>query len=357
MHIAGAVLLSILSADVTAQVLRPSISAELKFERTELYVREQVPVVLEIRASGDPIGKNMRLKSLPDPKVLGIGRLQELRGQRRIEGGRAVDVRQFRGQAQGLAPGQVRVAPVLTVESFMWGRQYDVPIKPVTLTVRDLPGDGRPDGFSGAVGRFTLDARVAPDEIVLGDLVTLTMTVSGDGDLTGVLPPAPVSLGLLKAYEPRLVSAKEGTLTYEQVLIPQATNALAVPPVVFSYFDPVEGTYRTLSKGPFPLAYLQEREKVAFDRYRPDTAETGTTATAWWKRKIAGMSRARRSDAAGAVVTRNEDVRFAPYRAAIRTFGVVEGDLVRVLETYGEWAKIAAGEDRGWIPISALRAE
>ena len=224
-----------------------------------------------------------------------------------------------------------------------------------------------------------------------------------------------------KVYEPRLVAEEEGKATYKQVLVPRTTNAVAIPPVSFSFFDPEEQIYRTLVRGPFPLAYLAEREQVAFDRYRPEAPESDGGGGAGWAQRLASMARTHNRGAGGAgpearlamaslaywiaailaavvvamkrrgrmrllaagllvvaalvfrpyragmrtlatpaargVVTQAESVRFAPSHGSVQSFGVTEGTVVRILETDGEWAKIASGTDRGWLPISSMRAE
>jgi hypothetical protein len=47
--------------------------------------------------------------------------------------------------------------------------------------------------------------------------------------------------------------------------------------------------------------------------------------------------------------------RFAPSASAAPTFELKDGATVRVLETWGGWAKIESGGNRGWIPLPSLR--
>ncbi|MBM4142695.1 MAG: hypothetical protein FJ225_03745 [Lentisphaerae bacterium] len=394
-------------AATRAQFPAPLVAAELTAERADIYVNEHFSVVLEVRAGGAPIRPSFKLTSLPPPGVLTFDQFRELRAERRIEDGRAVDVRRFRTAARAPAAGPVEAAPTLIVESFMPGRAYEVPVTPLRLNVRELPAEGRPDDFSGAVGTFRLEAGVTPAEIVLGDLVTARITVSGTGHFPerapAVVADAP---GLFKIYEPSLVSREENRLVYEQVIVPQGTNAAAVPAVRLSFFEPLSGAYVNLSQGPFPLTYAPKREGAAFARYRPaeqagvgDARRPGRTASlgyaarmalaavAYWilaaGAAFAAAVRAARKRAAAlaallaaaalfapfraglrallapprnAVMARDATARFAPAHASVAGFELSAGTAVRLVETSGDWAKIESRGNRGWVPRASLEA-
>jgi hypothetical protein len=67
----------------------------------------------------------------------------------------------------------------------LFGREETVEVrgKPVKVTVRDLPADGHPAGFSGLVGQFSLRADVASRQIAPGESATATVVVEGEGAL------------------------------------------------------------------------------------------------------------------------------------------------------------------------------
>jgi uncharacterized protein YgiM (DUF1202 family) len=45
---------------------------------------------------------------------------------------------------------------------------------------------------------------------------------------------------------------------------------------------------------------------------------------------------------------------FAPSHSSIINFDVPRGGIVTVFETHGNWAKIALGDKRGWVPVESL---
>ncbi|HUG71322.1 MAG TPA: BatD family protein, partial [Pirellulaceae bacterium] len=61
--------------------------------------------------------------------------------------------------------------------------------KPVSVRVKDVPTAGRPDSYSGAVGHFEIGAEVSPQQAKVGDPMTLTLWLRGQGTLANALAP------------------------------------------------------------------------------------------------------------------------------------------------------------------------
>ena len=131
----------------------------------------------------------------------------------------------------------------------------------VPLHVLSLPS--APADFSGAVGPYDFKASVGPavggagpTAVKVGDPLTLHMSLTGRGRIKGVTLPAFVN-SQFKIYDPQ-VKEDENSKTIEQVIIPTSQNITEVPAVSFSYFDPQEGQYRTMTQGPFPIKVLAQ---------------------------------------------------------------------------------------------------
>ena len=130
--------------------------------------------------------------------------------------------------------------------------------EPQTIRVLPLPTQNVPESFGGAVGEFSLKVNAGPTNVAVGDPLTLKVQITGRGRLEAVtLPPQP-QWREFKAYPPsRNVESKDplglsGTATFEQVLIPQNHEIKFLPPLEFSYFDPNQKSYRTLTGGAIP---------------------------------------------------------------------------------------------------------
>jgi tetratricopeptide (TPR) repeat protein len=125
-----------------------------------------------------------------------------------------------------------------------------------TIEVRLLPTEGQPPTFSGAVGDFNLaQYEAGPTTVGVGDPVTLKIRIAGHGGFDTVKLSTNNEPGWreFKIYPP---SSKfdstdplqiEGSKYFEQVVTPENAEVKEIPPFVFSFFDPAQNAYRTLS--------------------------------------------------------------------------------------------------------------
>jgi hypothetical protein len=131
---------------------------------------------------------------------------------------------------------------------------------PLSLTVLPFPAQGKPPGFRGAVGSFTLRVAAKPTTLQVGDPLTVTTAISGVGNLAIAMCPQ-LAPGGFKVYPVR-GSLAPGRLTCEQVLIPEAVSSRLLPPASFSSFDPSDGSYHTLRSEAIPLALAEKAPAV-----------------------------------------------------------------------------------------------
>ena len=145
---------------------------------------------------------------------------------------------------------------------------YNVPRKvrsqPMSVTVKPLPA-GAPAGFSGAVGDFRLET-VPPDgRLAANSGATYTVRISGSGNLTFVQAPTLTLPGSFEQYNVKTtesINASAAGITgyrqFEYPFIARAEGDYEIAPVLFSYFDPVRGEYRTLSSKSVPVEVLPD---------------------------------------------------------------------------------------------------
>ncbi|BBO90312.1 hypothetical protein DSCOOX_34920 [Desulfosarcina ovata subsp. ovata] len=128
---------------------------------------------------------------------------------------------------------------------------------PVTVQVRDLPV--RPPGmdFSGLVGHFDIKASLDQSEVKVGDSTTLSVTVSGSGNIMDCAPPAVPAPSEFKTYADnpeetvqKDASGYSGSKTFRTALVPVKAGQYRIAPIRLTYFDVAEGAYRTLSTPP-----------------------------------------------------------------------------------------------------------
>lgn len=129
---------------------------------------------------------------------------------------------------------------------------------PTSLEISPLPKQGRPDDFSGAIGKFKMEATVSPKKAGPGDPVTLRVVVSGQGNFEAMGPPVLVDGDEWRSYPPseKFQSSDAinyaGDKTYEFLIVARADQQ-QTPGMAFTYLDPDTGTYETLTQAPLPV--------------------------------------------------------------------------------------------------------
>lgn len=123
----------------------------------------------------------------------------------------------------------------------------------VTIHVSALPG-GKPAGFSGGVGKFTLTPSISQTELQTNDAVTIKLDISGTGNMKLLKTPAIDWPEGFEPYDPKVTNnfktttaGVSGTKSIEYLAIPRSAGEYTIPAVNFSYFDIDEKAYKTLS--------------------------------------------------------------------------------------------------------------
>lgn len=176
----------------------------------------------------------------------------------------------FRAEAPGpveLAPTTVRLAYATRWrDDFLAGRvpedrlDLDVAAGPAQLEVREVPTADRPAGFTGAVGRFTVEAELAPRKADVGATVRWTWTVRGVGNLDAFAAPAAPELQDFHVLG-RLEERREDGRVFVFELSPLRPGLQTLPEVTFGYFDPdlgKEGGFAVARSATLELAVTGE---------------------------------------------------------------------------------------------------
>jgi len=408
----GIILASAVTAN--AQLVGDLVTAEVSASRDKVYVNEQFQLILSITSLGVSLDQNFQLLSMPDKNKIIFSEFKELPGERNLQGNQIRDKRRFVCDARALTPETLGVAPYIKlgiVSGFGPFRQISyntIKAKELALPVLPLPEGGKPKSFSGAIGQFTLQTEVSPSDVAIGDLITVTTTIKGKGYIEPVstinIPLAPN----FKVYPSKTVPGIESnTRIFEQILVPQSTNATAIPAFSFCYFDPYETAYKTVSSGPFPIIFHAATKAKTETIYRPVQTKAPTAprlglniiqnnqytnnhssgmriaaVAAYWtviislsllitKKYRRGSIAAfgilvvaamiflplwnlLQASAKEAIAVRSDKARLAPAYSALVIFEVSRGSATRIVDAYGTWVKIEMSGKKGWIPADAL---
>ena len=160
-------------------------------------------------------------------------------------------------------------------------REVPVPIEPVPVEVLPLPDAGKPADFTGAVGQWKLEVTGKPTAVNVGDPITMTIKISGDGNIDTVPTPSLSGLELFKTYDPTTKTTRnelgtQGERLFQQVLVPKTTDVKQLPEVRLAYFDPVAKSYQVARQSPITLqvrAGSGGRSEIVSGNVRLSTAE------------------------------------------------------------------------------------
>lgn len=132
---------------------------------------------------------------------------------------------------------------------------------PIAIEVSPLPAAGRPDTFGGAVGVFTVAARVADPAARAGQATRIEVTVTGNGNLETTGPPRLAPVDGARVFDAHRVSVDLGLddpnaaarAVWTIDVIPERAGLLALGPVSLDYFDPVATAYRITRSEPLAV--------------------------------------------------------------------------------------------------------
>ena len=151
--------------------------------------------------------------------------------------------------------GQLTLAPAELLLPLPQGRKT-LKTKPLTLTVQPIPEIGRPPHFNGAIGTYQISAEIARGWVEVGRALTLTIRISGRGNIQTVTPPKlPAIPGVIvSGPNPSDDLVTPTSRVYVYTLISARTGMLRIPAIAYPYFDPNRATYATTQTRPIPLS-------------------------------------------------------------------------------------------------------
>jgi len=148
------------------------------------------------------------------------------------------------------------------------------------INVKPLPSSGQPADFDGAVGNFTLSAKVDRTDLNANEAVNLTVMYSGNGNIELLSEPKINFPADFEVYDPKVRknisnngSGSSGKKTFEYVIIPRFGGDFELEPVKLSYFDPSSGKYKTLESEPITLHVAKGANSADAAVYNPTSKE------------------------------------------------------------------------------------
>jgi len=137
----------------------------------------------------------------------------------------------------------------------------------VAINVKPLPIN-KPESFTGAVGRFKMNASADKTNISTDDAITYKVNISGTGNINLFDNPAVKMSSDFEVYDPKIIEniPKEanpigGNKTFEYFIIPRVAGDYKIPALEFSYFDLDKHDYVTLKSSEINLTIKQGKNQ------------------------------------------------------------------------------------------------
>jgi hypothetical protein len=138
-------------------------------------------------------------------------------------------------------------------------RRITLASDPISVESLPLPTQNVPASFNGTVGDYSMVVTAGPTNLAVGDPITVRVQISGRGDLDALTLPNQPGWNNFKIFSPTSKVqpgddlGDEGSKTFEEIVTPQDANIRELPAFSFSYFNPDDGSYHTLTQPSMPL--------------------------------------------------------------------------------------------------------
>ena len=173
---------------------------------------------------------------------------------------------------------------------FFGGRIYSQTNKTVsagkrTIEVKQLPLENKPENFNGAVGDFDFKITASKNDLKANESSQIKVAVTGKGNLKLFEIPKIEAPKELEIYTPEhkesvrtTLSGIRGSVYDLYTVVPQYKGKYKIPKVSFSYFNPKEKKYKTITTEDVFVNVLEGKEIVTTTNniVKKDVAVTGT---------------------------------------------------------------------------------
>ena len=140
--------------------------------------------------------------------------------------------------------------------------------EPVAIVVKPVPFKNKPTAFNGAVGDFTISASTGKDSIAKDEEGIFEITISGFGNFTQLSATSINWPDGIEGFEPVVRDALDktklplaGSRTFRYAFICNKPGVYQLPAMNFSFFDPRNATFKTVSTTATQVEISNEEKK------------------------------------------------------------------------------------------------
>lgn len=135
------------------------------------------------------------------------------------------------------------------------------------IAPKNLPLEGKPENFTGAVGDFNFNVSLSKEILKANESSQIKIDVSGKGNLKLFELPTVETPTELEKYQPERkenvrvsTDGISGSVSDMYTVVPQFKGKYKIPSVSFSYFNPKEEKYKTISTADMYVDVIEGKE-------------------------------------------------------------------------------------------------
>ncbi len=272
--------------------LEKSIFIEISTDKKEAYIYEQIVLTFKLYCQrGFPVDNLQYIP--PATKNFLLEKLGAQREYEEVRDGVVYHVVELNTALFPVAAGELPVPPAtikcnVLLRSKQRSQSYDpffddffgttrhkFPVErqtePITLTIKPLPEEGKPSDFNGAIGSYNMEVSSRSTNVNVGDPITLTIKISGEGYVHAIGEPSMSNTEGFKVYpaesraditERKTPDLIRGWKEFSKVIEPLKAGIKETPTINFSFFDPVTAQYKTITSSPIPITVEAAEERM-----------------------------------------------------------------------------------------------
>ncbi len=254
----------------------PAAMVVASVDRPHALVNQQITLTVRFLYSQDARLVGNQQYEAPDLTGFLTENLPPVRNGTTMIDGRPYAYSEIKTALFAIQPGRLVIAPatvhaqVLRPESDPFGSGFfgslltapqTVALHSDPVVVRvDAPPAGKPADFTGVVGRLSAKAAADRTAVKAGEAVTLTVTVSGEGNMKSIPEPPKPNLSSARFFDTESSAQTTtvgdrvgGSKTFRTVLVPRVSGDMTIPSFRFPYFDPARRAYALAQTAPITL--------------------------------------------------------------------------------------------------------
>lgn len=139
---------------------------------------------------------------------------------------------------------------------------------PISITVKPLPEEKKPDNFEGATGNFSITATIENSQLSKNEQGNLLVTLEGEGNFVQLDAPEIKWPAGIEGFSPEIMDSLDksnvplkGTRTFRFPFVVSKAGQYSIPPISISFFNPDSNKYKTVSTSTIALNILHAEKR------------------------------------------------------------------------------------------------